>query len=48
MKLHEHFKVFLNDHVNLNSTRLSLLEGSITAVENAVRALGWGPNEIAP
>lgn len=43
MKLHEHFKAFLDDHVNLNSTRLSLLEGSITAVENAVRALGWGP-----
>jgi hypothetical protein len=43
MKLHEHFKVFLEDHVNLNSTRLSLLEGSITAVENAVRTLDWGP-----
>lgn len=47
MKLHEHFKVFLDDHVNLNSTRLSLLEGSITAVENAVRALGWGPKIIS-
>lgn len=47
MKLHEHFKVFLDDHVNLNSTRLSLLEGSITAVENAVRALGWGPKIVA-
>lgn len=47
MKLHEHFKVFLNDHVNLNSTRLSLLEGSITAVENAVRALGWGPKIVS-
>lgn len=43
MKLHEHFKVFLDEHVNLNSTRLGLLEGSIVAVENAVRALAWGP-----
>lgn len=47
MKLHEHFKVFLDDHVNLNSTRLSLLEGSIAAVENAVRALGWGPKIVS-
>jgi len=47
MKLHEHFKVFLDDHVNLNSTRLSLLEGSITAVENAVRGLGWGPKIVS-
>lgn len=46
MKLHEHFKAFLDDHVNLNSTRLSLLESSITAVENAVRAMGWGPKII--
>ena len=43
MKLHEHFKVFLVDHVNLNPTRLGLLENSIVAVENAVRALEWGP-----
>lgn len=47
MKLHEHFKVFLDDHVNLNSTRLSLLEGSIVAVVNAVRALAWGPKIIS-
>lgn len=47
MKLHEHFKAFLDDHVNLNSTRLSLLEGSITAVENAVRSLGWGPKIVS-
>ncbi len=47
MKLHEQFKVFLDDHVNLNSTRLTLLEDSIVAVENAVRALAWGPNIIS-
>lgn len=47
MKLHEHFKVFLDDHVNLNSTRLGLLEDSITAVENAVRSLAWGPRIIS-
>lgn len=47
MKLHEHFKVFLDDHVNLNSTRLSLLEDSIVAVENAVRGLAWGPKIIS-
>lgn len=47
MKLHEHFKTFLDDHVNLNSTRLGLLEDSIVAVENAVRALAWGPKIIS-
>lgn len=47
MKLHEHFKVFLDDHVNLNGTRLGLLEASIVAVENAVRALAWGPQIIS-
>jgi hypothetical protein len=47
MKLHEHFKVFLDEHVNLNSTRLSLLEGSIVAVENAVRALAWAPKILS-
>lgn len=43
MKLHEHFKVFLDEHVNLNNTRLKLLEDSIVAVENSVRGLVWGP-----
>jgi len=47
MKLHDHFRTFLADHVNLNSTRLSLLEDSIVAVENAVRGLGWGPKIIS-
>lgn len=43
MRLHEHFKTFLDDHVNLNPTRLGLLEDSIVAVKNAVRTLAWGP-----
>lgn len=43
MKLHEHFKVFLDEHVNLNKTRLKLLDDSIVAVESAVRGLDWGP-----
>lgn len=47
MKLHDHFKVFLDDHVNLNATRLGLLQDSIIAVENAVRTLGWGPKIVS-
>ncbi|MCT7328807.1 SMODS domain-containing nucleotidyltransferase [Ralstonia mojiangensis] len=47
MKLHDFFKSFLEDHVNLNSTRLTLLEDSIVAVENAVRALSWGPKIVS-
>lgn len=43
MKLHEHFKTFLKDHVNLNETRLSLLTASVDAVQSAVRQLDWGP-----
>lgn len=47
MKLNEHFKTFLEDHVNLNSTRLTQLESSIVAVQNAVRTLDWGPEVIS-
>lgn len=47
MKLHDLFKTFLEEHVNLNSTRLNLLEGSIVAVERAVRALAWGPKIVS-
>lgn len=43
MKLHNHFKAFLEDFVNLNSTRLTLLENSVDAVKIAVRGLEWGP-----
>lgn len=47
MKLHDLFKTFLEEQVNLNRTRLTLLESSIVAVENAVRALTWGPKIIS-
>lgn len=47
MKLHEHFKTFLEDHVNLNATRLTLLENSIVAVQNAVKTIAWGPKIIS-
>lgn len=43
MKLHNHFKTFLEDHVNLNDTRLLLLTASVEAVKTAVRQLDWEP-----
>ncbi|MCW5595257.1 MAG: hypothetical protein KIT42_05225 [Rhodocyclaceae bacterium] len=43
MKLHEHFKTFLDDHVNLNTTRIELLESSVEAVQDAVKNSSWGP-----
>ena len=42
MKLNEHFKTFLDEQVNLNKTRLDLLESSVEAVQKAVRESGWG------
>ncbi|AUN95861.1 SMODS domain-containing nucleotidyltransferase [Pseudazoarcus pumilus] len=42
MKLHDHFKVFLSDQVNLNSTRITQLESSVGAIKTAVRSCGWG------
>ncbi|HNB77161.1 MAG TPA: hypothetical protein PLX20_00055 [Rhodocyclaceae bacterium] len=42
MKLHEHFKTFLTDHVNLNATRIDQLEGSVEAVKTAVKESSWG------
>jgi len=47
MKLHDLFKTFLEDHVNLNSSRLNLLEASTAAVQNAVKALPWGPKIVS-
>jgi hypothetical protein len=41
MKLLEHFKTFMDDHVNLNKKRIMLLEDSIEAVKLAVRASSW-------
>ncbi|CAB3837547.1 SMODS domain-containing nucleotidyltransferase [Achromobacter deleyi] len=43
MKLHEQFKLFLKEHVNLNDTRLNQLTDSIEAVKRAVERLDWGP-----
>ena len=43
MKLHEQFKLFLKEHVNLNDTRLNQLTDSIEAVKKAVERLDWGP-----
>ena len=43
MKLHSHFKTFLEDYVNLNDTRLRLLTDSVLAVKKAVKQLDWEP-----
>ncbi|SER72227.1 SMODS domain-containing nucleotidyltransferase [Giesbergeria anulus] len=43
MKLHSHFKTFLEDYVNLNDTRLRLLTDSVEAVKTAVKRLTWEP-----
>jgi hypothetical protein len=43
MKLHDRFKTFLQDHVNLNETRLTLLSDSVDAVQRAIRASDWEP-----
>ena len=42
MKLHEHFKTFLEDEVNLNTTRIDLLTNNVEAVKAAIRASDWG------
>lgn len=46
MKLIEHFKTFLEDHVNLNQTRINQLKSSVEAVKNAVRGSDWEPEII--
>src|ERR1051326_9172097 len=43
MKLKDHFTNFLKDVVNLNDTRVTQLEDSIEAIEDAVRGLDWKP-----
>ncbi|PWB95169.1 SMODS domain-containing nucleotidyltransferase [Methylosinus sporium] len=50
MKLIEHFNDFLRDEVNLNTTRLGLLEDSIDAVKKFIRESSWSPQirEFAP
>jgi hypothetical protein len=47
MKLIQDFSTFLNDTVNLNSTRFDLLESSIEAIKTAVRGLNWSPTIIS-
>ncbi|WP_197333226.1 SMODS domain-containing nucleotidyltransferase [Ralstonia syzygii] len=46
MKLLEHFKTFLEDHVNLNQTRIDQLSDSVEAVKAAIRESEWGPEII--
>jgi hypothetical protein len=46
MKLLNHFKTFLDDQVNLNASRIDLLESSIDAVKKAVQTSDWGPEII--
>jgi hypothetical protein len=43
MKLVEHFDDFLRDVVNLNDTRLNLLEDSIAALRNVIKKSTWAP-----
>lgn len=43
MKLKEHFDTFLNEVVNLNATRLQLLEDSVAALKDVVASSGWAP-----
>lgn len=43
MKLIQDFNNFLNNTVNLNSTRFDQLESSIEAIKTAVRGLDWKP-----
>jgi hypothetical protein len=46
MKLLEHFKTFLNDHVNLNQTRVDQLDSSVSAVKAAIKDAAWKPSII--
>lgn len=46
MKLPQDFNAFLNDTVNLNSTRFDQLESSIEAIKTAVRGLDWKPSIV--
>jgi hypothetical protein len=43
MKLTGHFTDFLNDIVNLNPTRLTRLENSVSAIKDVIRGSGWTP-----
>jgi hypothetical protein len=43
MKLTGHFADFLNDVVNLNPTRLTRLENSVSAIKEVIRNSSWSP-----
>lgn len=43
MKLKEHFDTFLDEVVNLNATRLQLLEDSVDTLRGVIAASNWAP-----
>lgn len=43
MKLVGHFKNFLNDTVNLNQTRIDLLDKRVAVIESFIRDSDWAP-----
>lgn len=43
MKLTDHFKTFLAETVNLNDTRITLLESSVEALKTFIRGSTWPP-----
>lgn len=47
MKLVADFKRFLDDTVNLNETRLSLLDSRVTAIKNFIRESNWEPSILS-
>ena len=46
MKLLEHFRTFLKDTVNLNTTRVQNLEKSIDSIESFIEESTWEPDII--
>jgi hypothetical protein len=47
MKLTSHFQTFMADVVDLNKTRITLLEDSVAAIKKVVSALEWDPKIIS-
>lgn len=46
MKHLSQFNEFLSDVVNLNSTRVTVLESSVTAIQNLINNSDWAPEVI--
>lgn len=44
MKLSDHFTEFLKETVNLNQTRIDLLDDSVEALKDVIRASDWEPH----